>query len=84
MRAPALVTAGSILLALFGGELLDPIGVPGIWFPFNIGVSRTQYVYAIAIPLVAFLIARTSTSSERIHGWIGPEHSYGKCTKAEP
>jgi hypothetical protein len=59
MRVPALVTAGAILLALFGGELLDPIGVPGIWFPFNIGVSRTQYVYAIAIPLVAFLIART-------------------------
>jgi len=26
------------------GELLDPIGVPGIWFPFGIGVSRTQYV----------------------------------------
>jgi hypothetical protein len=59
MRVAALVTAGSILLALFGGELLDPIGVPGIWFPFDIGVSRTQYVYAIAIPLVAFLIART-------------------------
>ena len=30
--------------------------VPGIWFPFGIGVSRTQYVYAIAIPLLAFLI----------------------------
>jgi hypothetical protein len=45
--------------ALFGGELLDPIGVPGIWFPFNIGVSRTQYVYAIAVPLLAFLIVRT-------------------------
>jgi hypothetical protein len=44
---------------LFGGELLDPIGVPGIWFPFGIGVSRTQYVYAIAIPLLAFLIVRT-------------------------
>ena len=43
----------------FGGELLDPIGVPGIWFPFNIGVSRTQYVYAIAVPLLAFLIVRT-------------------------
>jgi len=64
MRAPALVTAGSIVLALFGGELLDPIGVPGIWFPFNIGVSRTQYVYAIAIPLVALLIAGTMISKK--------------------
>ena len=44
---------------VFGGELLDPIGVPGIWFPFGIGVSRTQYVYAIVIPLLAFLIVQT-------------------------
>jgi hypothetical protein len=61
----AVVTLASIIAAFFGGELLDPIGVPGIWFPFGIGVSRTQYVYAIAVPLLALLIART------IHG--GPE-----------
>ena len=59
MRILALVTLASIMAALFGGELLDPIGVPGIWFPFNIGVSRTQYVYAIAVPLLAFLIVRS-------------------------
>jgi hypothetical protein len=64
MRILALVTLASIMAALFGGELLDTIGVPGIWFPFGIGVSRTQYVYAIAIPLVAFLIVRTLTSKE--------------------
>jgi hypothetical protein len=64
MRILALVTLASIMAALFGGELLDPIGVPGIWFPFGIGVSRTQYVYAMAIPLVAFLIARTELSHE--------------------
>ena len=59
MRILALVTLASTMAGLFGGELLDTIGVPGIWFPFGIGVSRTQYVYAIAIPLLAFLIART-------------------------
>jgi hypothetical protein len=59
MRILALVTLTSIMAGLFGGELLDPIGVPGIWFPFGIGVSRTQYVYAIAIPLLAFLITAT-------------------------
>jgi hypothetical protein len=59
MRILALVTLASIMAGVFGGELLDPIGVPGIWFPFGIGVSRTQYVYAIAIPLLAFLIVRT-------------------------
>jgi hypothetical protein len=59
MRILALATLASIMAALFGGELLDTIGVPGILFPFGIGVSRTQYVYAIVIPLVAFLIVRT-------------------------
>jgi hypothetical protein len=59
MRLLSLVTLASIMAVLFGGELLDPIGVPGIWFPFGIGVSRTQYVYAIAIPLLAILIVRT-------------------------
>ena len=60
----ALVTFASIMAGLFGGELLDTIGVPGIWFPFGIGVSRTQYVYAIVLPLLGFLIVRT-LSSER-------------------
>ena len=40
--------------------VLDPIGVPGIWFPFGIGVSRSQYIYAIVIPLLALLIVRTN------------------------
>ncbi|MGB5939538.1 MAG: glycoside hydrolase family 2, partial [Rhodanobacter sp.] len=59
MRILALVTLASVLAALFGSELLDPFGVPGIWFPFNIGVSRTQYIYAISIPLLALLIVRS-------------------------
>jgi hypothetical protein len=33
--------------------------VPGIWFPFGIGVSRTQYLLAIFIPLLAVLVVRT-------------------------
>ena len=61
-RILALVTLASIMAGIFGGELLDPIGVPGIWFPFGIGVSRSQYIYAIVIPLVAFLIVRTLPS----------------------
>jgi hypothetical protein len=55
-RILALATLASIVASIFGGELLDPIGVPGIWFPFGIGVSRSQYIYAIVIPLMAFLI----------------------------
>ena len=64
IRILALVTLASVMAGLFGGESLDPIGVPGIWFPFGIGVSRTQYVYAIAVPLVAFLIVRTLSAGE--------------------
>lgn len=58
-RILALVTLATIIAALFGPELLDPIRIPGIWFPFGIGVSRTQYVYAIVIPLIAILIVQT-------------------------
>lgn len=66
MRILALVTLATIMAGLFGGELLDTIGVPGIWFPFGIGVSRTQYVYAIAVPLLAFFIVRTLDSRSTI------------------
>jgi len=57
-RSLALATMASILVAQYADEL-GSIGVPGIWFPFGIGVSRTQYAYAIAIPLLALLIVRT-------------------------
>ena len=58
MRIMALATMATILVAQYADEL-GSIGVPGIWFPFGIGVSRTQYAYAIAIPLLALLIVRT-------------------------
>jgi hypothetical protein len=57
-RILALVTLASIVAVLFGGELLDPIGVPGIWFPFGIGVSRSQFIYAIVIPLLALFFVQ--------------------------
>ena len=59
LRALVLVTLMTLVAAFFGGELLDPMGVPGIWFPFGIGVSRTQYLYAILIPLLGVTIAKS-------------------------
>lgn len=56
VRILALVTLASVMASIFGAELLDPIGLPGIWFPFGIGVSRSQYIYAIVIPLMAMLM----------------------------
>ena len=67
LRALALVTLALIVAGFFGGELLDPLGVPGIWFPFGIGVSRIQYLYAITIPLLAVLVVRTLTAGEGRH-----------------
>ncbi len=58
-RGLALVALITVVAGLFSGELLDPLGVPGIWFPFGIGVSRTQYIYATGLPLIAFLIVHT-------------------------
>ncbi len=63
-RILALVTLAMIVAALFGGELLDSLGAPGIWFPLGIGVSRTQYIYALALPLLAILSVRTLNSGE--------------------
>jgi hypothetical protein len=45
-----------ILIPLAIGQLADELsllGVPGIWFPFGIGVSRTQFAYAALIVALA-------------------------------
>jgi len=58
MRIMAVTTMALIMVAHFAGELRS-IGVPDIWFPFGIGVTLAQYAYAIAIPVLALLIARS-------------------------
>jgi hypothetical protein len=63
-RLLSLLTLATIMAGLFGGELLDWLGIPGIWFPFGIGVSRTQYVYALLIPLLGVLFVRTLLSRD--------------------
>jgi hypothetical protein len=62
MRVTALAMMAWILSTQFADEL-STVGVPGIWFPLGIGVSRTQCAYAIAIPLLAVLIMRTLSSN---------------------
>ncbi len=65
MRIMALVTMALVVAVTFGGELIDPTGIPGIWFPFGIGVSRSQFIFVVLIPLVAILIVRTLPSTVR-------------------
>ena len=50
-----------VSVGLFASEL-SLIGIPGIWFPFGVGVSRTEYAYAIFdVILVALLLRRLSS-----------------------
>jgi hypothetical protein len=54
-RLLVLATMAVIAVALFIAELAR-LGVPTIWFPFNIGVTLTQYAYAVALPLLSFAL----------------------------
>jgi hypothetical protein len=54
----AVLAAATLSVGLFAQEL-SALGLPGIWFPFGVGVSRTQYAYAVFAPLLfALLLAR--------------------------
>jgi hypothetical protein len=55
LRLLALANVVLVAIALFAAEL-STIGIPGIWFPFGVGVSRTQYALACAIPMLAALL----------------------------
>jgi hypothetical protein len=64
-REKWLLVAAILLVStgLFAQEL-SLIGIPGIWFPFGVGVSRTEYAYVIFdIALAALLFGRLRYSS---------------------
>jgi|GEM_PF-250037 len=61
----ALAALAAILvgIGLFATEL-NTLGVPGIWFPWGVGVARGQYAYAAFIPLLfALILTRLITTS---------------------
>lgn len=61
-RLFALPATLAVAAAIFSDEL-SMIGIKGIWFPWGVGVSRTQYALALAVPLVAALVhVRTAPS----------------------
>ena len=63
LRMLATGTLATVLVSQFPSELAS-LGIPTIWFPFGIGVTLTQYVYALAIPLLAWLVVRTVDARE--------------------
>jgi hypothetical protein len=65
LSAMALTSVG-----LFAPDL-SAMGVPGIWFPFNIGVSRSQYAYALALPVLAYVLAAAGKRDDAVGGALG-------------
>lgn len=53
----ALVVVLLVAVSQFSVEV-SALGVPGIWFPFGVGVSRTQYAYAAMVVGLAVLLLR--------------------------
>jgi hypothetical protein len=62
----AALCAVLIAIGLLASEL-STIGIPGIWFPFGVGVSRTQFAYAAfdvtLLALFAWKISRLSAET---------------------
>ncbi len=58
-KTRTLITLPAIVLVAIGqfAPEVARLGVPGIWFPFGMGVSLTNYAYAIAsLAIVALLV----------------------------
>jgi hypothetical protein len=54
----AMLSMICVSIGLFATELGE-IGVPGIWFPFGVGVSRTEYAYAaFDVVILVYLLQR--------------------------
>ncbi len=64
LSAMALTSVG-----LFASDL-SAMGLPGIWFPFNIGVSRSQYAYALALPVLAYVVAAAGKRGDAFEGRV--------------
>jgi hypothetical protein len=65
-RVLAFVVAMLAAASQFG--VLEALGVPGIWFPFGVGVSLTQYVYAALIVSLAVLLVRRIRRAVAMNG----------------
>lgn len=66
-RMLALATMSLIAIALFVNELAQ-LGIPTIWFPFDIGVTLTQYAYALSLLLLPFSLPGAGVSGDREEG----------------
>ncbi len=56
-RADRMIAGALVLVVLFAEEL-SALGIPGIWFPWGIGVSRTQFALAALICALSAMLLR--------------------------
>jgi hypothetical protein len=64
-RDPAAILAlAAMSVGLFADEL-SQLHAPGIWFPFGVGVSRTQYAYAVFDLAMLIALAGRAFGRER-------------------
>jgi hypothetical protein len=61
----ALITVALVAIAIFAYEL-SVLHVPGIWFPFGVGVSRAQFAYAAMDIALLALLLRPRAAAERV------------------
>jgi hypothetical protein len=54
-----------LAVGLYGSEFRY-FGTPGIWFPFGVGVSLSEYSIAAFAPLMAVLIVRRFWACARV------------------
>jgi hypothetical protein len=48
-----------VSIGIFSKEV-SALHIPGIWFPYGVGVSRTQYVYAAFVVLMYIILLQKS------------------------
>lgn len=61
----AALSAVLVGVGIFATEL-NLLGIPGIWFPYGVGVARGQYAYAAFIPLFFGLVLVRLGRSRRL------------------
>jgi hypothetical protein len=62
-----LIAALLMLIALFPQEISDLNIIPGIWFPYGVGVSRGQFFYVAFVFVMYAVLIRKSKGEVRIN-----------------
>jgi len=62
-----LIAALLMLIALFPKEISDLHLIPGIWFPYGVGVSRAQFFYVAFVFVMYAVLIRENIDAGSVH-----------------